>query len=277
LELIEDIFEDYRETNDNESRSRSSLLTLRQKQTINNINTSNDDLNITKSFVKIKADERLKYQSTSALLRRPLTSTAEGVKHQLKAQIKSILKNNNISVKKTFDTRDSIYRNSYYGDDLSLTRPISRLQRLSMSAKGQKQNYIKDDTNQNTVLYDHSFRDLVLFEIKSLINPTDLKDPVAAQESRIPVINTKYRVNVLKKDFCMKWLRSRRLTLFLQSQFYSEYKMACVLAQSVSLNWQKTSSNPSKIDEQISFSKKPIEFTKVEIDDELKQMQLNPL
>lgn len=82
----------------------------------------------------------------------------------------------------------------------------------------------------------HAFKDLDLITIGSHIEPSDLKDPKAAAESKIPVVKTRYSVNVLKKPFSMKWLRYRRLTLFLQSELYSEFKLAMILAQCAMFN-----------------------------------------
>jgi hypothetical protein len=63
------------------------------------------------------------------------------------------------------------------------------------------------------------------------MKPADRKDPRAASESKISIINSQYNVKILKKPQSMKWLRVRRLSLFLQSNFYSEYKLAKLLSQ----------------------------------------------
>lgn len=82
----------------------------------------------------------------------------------------------------------------------------------------------------------HAFKDLDLIPIESCFEPSALKDPLAAAQSKIPILKTRYSVNVLKKPFSMKWLRYRRLTLFLQSDLYSEFKLAMILAQCAMFN-----------------------------------------
>lgn len=82
----------------------------------------------------------------------------------------------------------------------------------------------------------HAFKDLDLIPIESRLEISDLKDPLAAAQSKIPILKTRYSVNVLKKPFSMKWLRYRRLTLFLQSDLYSEFKLAMILAQCAIFN-----------------------------------------
>ncbi|RNA26889.1 regulator of G- signaling 22 [Brachionus plicatilis] len=114
----------------------------------------------------------------------------------------------------------------------------------------------------------HAFKDLDLIRIESRLEPTNLKDPVAASHSKIPIVKTRYSVNVLKKPFSMKWLRYRRLTLFLQSELYSEFKLAMVLAQCAMFN------NEIKLKEQDVVKK--LKLIKLEIDDELLEMELNP-
>jgi len=77
----------------------------------------------------------------------------------------------------------------------------------------------------------HSFKDIDLIKIEAILEPSELKDPKATAEANQPNINTKYNVNALRKPFSMKWLRNRRLTLFLQSDFYNEFKLATILSQ----------------------------------------------
>jgi hypothetical protein len=72
---------------------------------------------------------------------------------------------------------------------------------------------------------------LDLIPIEARIDTASLKDPKAAAEARVHKIHTRYSVNALKKPFSLKWLRNRRLNLFLQSEFYNEFKLAMILAQ----------------------------------------------
>ena len=80
-------------------------------------------------------------------------------------------------------------------------------------------------------VWSHSFRDLDLIAIEARIDTASLKDPKAAAEQRIPKINTNYAVSALKKPFSLKWLRNRRLNLFMQSELYNEFKLAMIIAQ----------------------------------------------
>lgn len=84
--------------------------------------------------------------------------------------------------------------------------------------------------------YNHSFKDIDLVRIESRLEPSELRDPKAAAESKIPTLKTRYSVNILKKPFSMDWLKTRRLTLFLQSELYSEFKIAMILAQFAMFN-----------------------------------------
>jgi hypothetical protein len=77
----------------------------------------------------------------------------------------------------------------------------------------------------------HSFRAMQSIPIRSRFESIDIKDPAGAAESRKFVVNTKYEVQTLEKPKSIKWLRIRRLTLFLQSIFYSEYKLSKILLQ----------------------------------------------
>jgi hypothetical protein len=115
----------------------------------------------------------------------------------------------------------------------------------------------------------HSFKDIDLIPIESRIDPSDLKDPKHAIESKIPVLNTKYMVNVLKKPYSMKWLRNRRLTLFLQSELYSEFKLAMILCQFSLFNNDLIKAIPQS-------ELKKIRYIQVELEKELVDMQLNP-
>jgi hypothetical protein len=77
----------------------------------------------------------------------------------------------------------------------------------------------------------HSFCEMQCMPIRPKFEPIDIKDPLGAVDSRKFVVNTKYEVQTLEKPKCIKWLRIRRLSLFLQSIFYSEYKLAKILLQ----------------------------------------------
>ena len=89
----------------------------------------------------------------------------------------------------------------------------------------------------------HSFKEISLTKIESYLEPTSLKDPVEYLNNHVPTLNTKYTVSVLKKPFSMKWLRSRRLALFLQSDFYNEFKLAYLLAQCAVYNYNSTAAD----------------------------------
>lgn len=132
----------------------------------------------------------------------------------------------------------------------------------------------------------HAFKDLDLIRIESRLEPTNLKDPVAASHSKIPIVKTRYSVNVLKKPFSMKWLRYRRLTLFLQSELYSEFKLAMVLAQCAMFNNESIFNAFFYLKKFLFFLQvklkeqdvvKKLKLIKLEIDDELLEMELNPL
>jgi hypothetical protein len=86
------------------------------------------------------------------------------------------------------------------------------------------------DSNR-TETRNHSFREIESMAIKAKIEPIDIKDPRGAKDSRKFVVNTKYEVQTFEKPKSIRWLRIRRLSLFLQSIFYSEYKLAKILLQ----------------------------------------------
>lgn len=155
-----------------------------------------------KNFVTSKHTDRVP--------KRP-ESTAEHVKKKLETQLKSI-------IKKT-------PRNQLLPVNGRLSS-ISKNETIDLKVQSSDKNHqiLKQIDN-------HSFKDINLIKIESSIEPSELKDPIATAESKIPVLKTRYSVNVLKKPYSMKWLRNRRVTLFLHSEFYSEFKIAMVLAQ----------------------------------------------
>lgn len=157
-----------------------------------NYNALNDDKDEEETFRKQAIIRSLSKRSMSSF-----SSTAGNVKKKLENQIKTIIKihdkeNDRISVK-------------------SARHPTS-FKVISKEA------------------INHSFKYIELVPINSFIEPTDLKDPKASAEAKIPIINTKYNVKILKKPQSMIWLRTWRLSLFLQSTFYNEYKIAKLLS-----------------------------------------------
>ena len=77
----------------------------------------------------------------------------------------------------------------------------------------------------------HSFKDIELISIKSIINEASIKDPIEAWKSQVEVVDNTYYVKTLKKPYSMKWLNTRRLGLFLQSDLYLEFRLANILSQ----------------------------------------------
>jgi hypothetical protein len=69
----------------------------------------------------------------------------------------------------------------------------------------------------------------------------------------------------------MKWLRNRRLTLFLQSEYYNEFKLAMIFSQFGLFN---NDLGRNVVDKS---SKKRISYVQVKLDDDLVNMKLNPL
>ena len=130
-------------------------------------------------------------------------STAETVKKSLETQIKSIIKSHSLKNEET--------------------------NRKSTAKSNRRQKLLKQAEN-------HSFKATDLVPIQALIQPSELKDPKAAAKAKIPVVKTKYKVKILKKPFSMKWLRNRRLSLFLQSDLYHEFKLALLLTQFEPIN-----------------------------------------
>lgn len=175
---------------------------------------------------KSSATRRAHYENNRAIF----SSTAESVKRRLETQLKSIIKktstpinNKSSSTPSTLIKLDTINPNRVSSDFLQ-TNNNNKQQQLSALATDQHQKLF-DQINK------HSFKDLDLIRIEARIDTADLKDPKAAADARIPVVNTRYSVNALKKPFSLKWLRTRRLALFLQSELYNEFKLAMILAQ----------------------------------------------
>ena len=147
------------------------------------------------------------------------TSTAQVVKKKLETQLKSIFKQSN-----------SITSTPSNHNFKSLTSVNNVDHRTDDETKSEKSQDVRRKELLNQI-NQHSFKDIDLIRIESRIEPSDLKDLKAAQEAKIPKVQTVYNVNVLKKPYSMKWLRNRRLTLFLQSELYSEFKLAMILSQ----------------------------------------------
>jgi hypothetical protein len=200
-----------------------------------------------------------------------LTSTAEGVKKKLQVQLTGIIKNQQEQQQpprpfssacitnrsnETATSRNKMYETSYLNSTIATPRR-------------QKSAFSRQVLNE---INNHSFKDIDLIKITPWIEPKDLKDPKAAYEAKIPVIKNKYSVNIIKKPFSMKWLRNRRLTLFLQSEFYNEFKLAMIFAQFGLFN--------NDLNRNISIdrsNKKRISYVQVKLDDDLLDMKLNPL
>ena len=150
------------------------------------------------------------------------TSTAEVVKKKLETQLKSIFKQpSSGSSLSNQPIKSSL---SMYTNNNNQTRADEEVNRIEKTSESRKKELLNQVNN-------HSFKDIELIRIESRIEPTDLRDLKAAHDAKIPKVNTLYNVNVLKKPYSMKWLRNRRLTLFLQSELYSEFKLAMILAQ----------------------------------------------
>ena len=77
----------------------------------------------------------------------------------------------------------------------------------------------------------HSFKDLNLIPIKPNTADESIRRRNQVVEIKIPTIKNTYNVKVLKKPFSMKWLNSRRLSLFLESDYYNEFRLAMLLTQ----------------------------------------------
>jgi hypothetical protein len=145
------------------------------------------------------------------------------VKKKLENQLKSIIKthsgfNNNVnSSRLNSRLNNQPSRISFKDIDLHNIK----------SARKEKEDLLKHQVEN------HSFKDIDLIEIQSCIDQIEFK---SKNESEIPVLNNTYKVNVLKKPFSMKWLFLRRLSLFLQSELYNEFKLGMLLLQCQILN-----------------------------------------
>lgn len=241
---------------------------------------SNETLMSSLSFVNDKRAGSLSRNKSDSSAFRP-RSTAEGVKHKLDAQLKSILKNTSTTLPNpssmSIRKEESFYVvNSPPPTRLGsrstsqMSRPVSEVQAKQPAEEVENlnetsenvaasQNSNKQRSNSNSRINahhnllagssilnrrsemfkqvnSHSFRDIELIKIEPRIEPTELKDPVASAQAKLPVVNTRYMVNILKKPFSMKWLRNRRLILFLHSELYNEFKLAMMLAQLAKFN-----------------------------------------
>ena len=203
LEIIED---DNDEANKNETEINSSEKPI-ETQASNDNEEEDEKIQLLKRFDKPPAPGP------------GVTSTAEVVKKKLETQLKSIFRQPSSSSTRSA-IRPAPSNLSIQYNETKVDDQFSR----------EKTNEIRKKEMLNQI-NNHSFKDIDLIRIESRIEPTDLKDIKAAKEAKIPKLNTLYNVNVLKKPFSMKWLRSRRLTLFLQSELYSEFKLAMILAQ----------------------------------------------
>lgn len=202
MELIEDENED---TNKNEPKS-----ILQSNASESQASKEDDRIKLLKRYEKLPS-------SGSG----GVTSTAEVVKKKLETQLKSIFRQPSSSNSSNLDNRPIKSNLSIRNNESKFDEQFNRIEKSSEIRKKEMLNQINN----------HSFKDIELIRIESRIEPTDLKDIKASKEAKIPKVNTLYNVSVLKKPFSMKWLRSRRLTLFLQSELYSEFKLAMILAQ----------------------------------------------
>ena len=213
---------------------------------------------------------RMKSARPSAQLPQ-LTSTAEGVKKKLESQLTGIIKNqqqqqpprpySSACITSRSNNNNNESRNMMYDSYLNSATIRTATPRRQKSAVSRQ---VLNEINN------HSFKDIDLIKITPWIEPKDLKDPKAAYEAKIPIIKNKYSVNIIKKPFSMKWLRNRRLTLFLQSEFYNEFKLAMIFAQFGLFN-NDLSRNVDK------SGKKRVSYVQVKLDDDLLDMKLNPL
>jgi hypothetical protein len=166
-------------------------------------------------------------------------SKAVVVKKKLETQLKSIIKTHSAKNASRINSR--------------LNEPSKISFKEVENPRSRKDELLKQVGN-------HSFKDIQLIEI----DPLNRSQRDTSQE--VPVLDTTYKVNVLKKPFSMKWLYYRRLSLFLQSELYNEFKLGMILHQCQLLNNQHNKAE-----------NKLIKFIKIEIDKELIEMNFNPL
>lgn len=124
---------------------------------------------------------------------------AFNVKKRLETQLKSIIKTHSAS-------------NQRLNEHSKISFDLPRIK------SSKKEDLLKQVAN-------HSFKDIDLIKIQPCSEQIDFRTV------DVPVLNTTYKVNVLKKPFSMKWLFFRRLSLFLQSDLYNEFKLAMILLQ----------------------------------------------
>ncbi len=202
MELIED---------ENEATNKNEPESILQSNTSDTQASSEED-----RIKLLKRYEKLPSSGSGGV-----TSTAEVVKKKLETQLKSIFRQPSSSSSANLDNRPIKSNLSIRNNESKFDEQFNRIEKSNEIRKKEMLNQINN----------HSFKDIDLIRIESRIEPTDLKDIKASKEAKIPKVNTLYNVSVLKKPFSMKWLRSRRLTLFLQSELYSEFKLAMILAQ----------------------------------------------
>jgi hypothetical protein len=170
-------------------------------------------------------------------------SKAVVVKKKLETQLKSIIKNH--SAKNASSRLNSRLNNE----------PSKISFKEADNPRSRKDELLKQVDN-------HSFKDIQLIEIDTL----NKSQRDASQEAAVPVLDNTYKVNVLKKPFSMKWLYYRRLSLFLQSELYNEFKLGMILHQC-----QLLTNQYNKVENKL------IRFVKIEIDKELIEINFNPL
>lgn len=141
-------------------------------------------------------------------------------KKNIETQLKSIIKSNPIPHAARSTATSLSYKDAK--SNLFLAKSIASFQDDEMYSNRQKELL--------TQIENHSFKDLSLIPIKPHTAESIPRNKMHT-EIKIPTIKNTYNVKVLKKPFSMKWLNSRRLSLFLQSDFYNEFRLAMLLTQ----------------------------------------------
>jgi hypothetical protein len=103
----------------------------------------------------------------------------------------------------------------------------------------------------------HSFKDIDLVPIRPVYDPY-------APKIKTITLDTNYQVIALKKPESLRWLRERRLMLFMQSSFYFEFKLAKIL-----LEYKQKLKNGKKIS--------MMKIAKIKLAEELNNENFNPL
>lgn len=171
--------------------------------------------------MEVIEDEKQPPQTTIRFANKPQRpksiDKSQIIKRSIESQLKAIIKNQtpppNIDPRLTYGNTQSraFLSNSFHN--------IKDFESPSQYTKRQQELLSQVDN--------HSFKDLKLIEMKS--NLKEVKNPL--EKPVIPVVNSVYCVKTLKKPYSMKWLNARRLSLFLESELYLEFKLATLLSQ----------------------------------------------